>query len=797
MSHGPTNRPSLPHVLEQHGVQGNGKKFVCPFHPDQDPSLSVFPGDGGNNELFKCHGCGKTGDVFKLISLLEGRPIGDVLKEHGAPEPARTPRNTPPCTLKTLARQKQLPSSFLQGVGMVDRTTGTRQLVEIPYRDANGTQVATRLRQALQKGDRGDERFRWAPGSILYLYGLDRFEPAVELGYTVIVEGESDCWTLWHAGIPAVGVPGANTWKDAWEDHLAGIPRIYVVREPDAGGQNLIQRLLQSSLRDSLYVIDLDGDVSDLWIKVGGDLGAFKAAWERAIDNATPIGEAVRDAPLEDPLPIQGARTVTPFPIDDAFPPGLKPVRDYIVALAEAHQVPVDLPAMLLLPIVAITISQKAEVRLRPDWLEPACVWTLVLLASGNRKSAILRQLLEVIYTWERDEAERLKAQIAEEEEERQLNERRLKQLRTRSTEDDTDADQARQEAIELAKELAEEEPTAAPQLVTTESTTEALAGLLVDNHERILIASSEADPLDVMLGRYSRGQPNFGILLAGQSGDSFRVQRRGRKPDHLERPALSIALTVQPDAVEGLFSSRQAKARGVLARFLACAPQSPLGSRKTDPEAVPAHLVRAYDDALRRLLDRPLNTEIGPLVIPLSAKAAALFHQFREKIEPELGPTGQLNDRTDWAGKLCGNVGRIALILHCLEVWGLRANSANCRDEICTETMTAALAWVPYLIDQEALVAGVVGTDPVALGAERISRWLYRTRKETFSRREAFENCKNVHRRKVSDMDPCLELLQELHHIYPLPPAERPGAGRSPSPRFLVNPRRNQGRNQ
>ena len=42
-------------------------------------------------------------------------------------------------------------------------------------------------------------------------YGEGRLGEAVAAGYLILVEGESDCWTLWHAGFPALGLPGAKT----------------------------------------------------------------------------------------------------------------------------------------------------------------------------------------------------------------------------------------------------------------------------------------------------------------------------------------------------------------------------------------------------------------------------------------------------------------------------------------------------------------------------------------------------------------------------------------------------------
>ncbi|GAH15238.1 unnamed protein product, partial [marine sediment metagenome] len=45
------------------------------------------------------------------------------------------------------------------------------------------------------------------------LYGLDRLESFKKDGWVLLVEGESDCWTAWYHGIPALGLPGKTHWK--------------------------------------------------------------------------------------------------------------------------------------------------------------------------------------------------------------------------------------------------------------------------------------------------------------------------------------------------------------------------------------------------------------------------------------------------------------------------------------------------------------------------------------------------------------------------------------------------------
>ena len=51
----------------------------------------------------------------------------------------------------------------------------------------------------------------------------------------MLVEGESDCHTLWYHEIPALGIPGVSNWNNEWASYLDGIEEVHAVIEPDHG----------------------------------------------------------------------------------------------------------------------------------------------------------------------------------------------------------------------------------------------------------------------------------------------------------------------------------------------------------------------------------------------------------------------------------------------------------------------------------------------------------------------------------------------------------------------------------
>lgn len=526
-----------------------------------------------------------------------------------------------------------------------------------------------------------------------------------------------------------------------------------------------------------------------------GDHPFTEAEGRAAIESAYGKSRAPAGPQWEVPRPLTTGPAPPPFPIDQAFPADLADIRAFVQAVAEALQIPIDAAAMALLPMVAVCVAQKFEAEVRPGWREVSALWVLVLLFSGERKSALFSLMSAPILAWEQEQALRLGPEIARAMESRRIEEARLANLRKEAAKPDSKEPDARQRALDLAEELQAMQVPHVPEIHTSDATTEALCGMLVNNHERGLVASPEADALDVMMGRYSeRSTPNMGVWLKGHAGDSERVIRRSRPPEYLKRPVICVAMVVQPESVRDMFASRVARGRGLLARFLVSSPTSLVGHRKTGGAArpVPDHLRATYDRALRGLLDLEIDGRQGPAFVRLDADATALFNDFEAKVESQLGRAGSLGARADWGGKLCGAVARIGLVLYGLRCSLGGPSSAACASSahlIDASIMRAALAWAPYLIDEERIVAGVVGCDPETAVADRALTWLMQSRLLTFTRRDCYMACRSAHVQQVEDIDAPLELLEELGYIRKqLAPAPRPGGGRPPSPTYLVN---------
>ena len=190
-------------------------------------------------------------------------------------------------TLKRYSKVKKLPIEFLKKQGLEEVEYRAKTSIKIPYFDKDGDEIITRYRNKLK----GDDQFKWGKGTKVHLYGLWRLVEAKENNFILIVEGESDCHTLWYNEVPAIGVPGAGNWNEERDaHHLKHIPNIYFVMEPDEGGKTLFKKLNQSRLRSRIGVIKLKGykDASKMYI---ADPEGFQKAFRKARKAAVPMIE--------------------------------------------------------------------------------------------------------------------------------------------------------------------------------------------------------------------------------------------------------------------------------------------------------------------------------------------------------------------------------------------------------------------------------------------------------------------------------------------------------------------------
>ncbi len=187
--------------------------------------------------------------------------------------------------LMAIAEAKHLPVDFLESLGISDFKYSGLPSVKIPYYAEDGMERAIRFRLALTAEE--GTRFKWRKGDHALPYGLNRLEYIRKAGWVLIVEGESDCWTCWFYGIPAIGAPGKSVWPLVWGEYVKGL-EIYVWQEP--GAQDFTLRVLASAL-DLRFIKAPDGikDINHAHIQ-----GLEVPVWLEELKTKAEYGEVLK-----------------------------------------------------------------------------------------------------------------------------------------------------------------------------------------------------------------------------------------------------------------------------------------------------------------------------------------------------------------------------------------------------------------------------------------------------------------------------------------------------------------------
>jgi len=299
-----SQRPVDEFLSRLQGVKQSGKGWTarCPSHEDKQSSLSIREGNDAK-VLLRCFAGCKTPAIVETLGL-RMRDLFSQDKEYQGRGSKKS------LSVAALAADKKLPESFLKELGvrgLIDLFGN--ESVQITYLLADGVMAQ---RQRTRTALRAKEGSRWSKGSAeLVPYGLWKLKEAQAAGYCVMVEGESDCWTSWFHGFPALGIPGADLTKTILAEHLEGIQRLYVIREPDKGGETfaagMANRLRDIGWSGEALVVALIGakDPNDLHCK---DAEGFKALFQKALDGAVPLPEPPPPPPeevLHQPEPVE------------------------------------------------------------------------------------------------------------------------------------------------------------------------------------------------------------------------------------------------------------------------------------------------------------------------------------------------------------------------------------------------------------------------------------------------------------------------------------------------------------
>jgi putative DNA primase/helicase len=358
--------------------------------------------------------------------------------------------------------------------------------------------------------------------------------------------------------------------------------------------------------------------------------------------------------------------------------------------------------------------------------------------------------------------------------------ERRLESLKKRAAKAE-DADARKSIAAEIEAELRlMPEAVIAPRLFTSNITVERLQQLLTEHDERFAILSDEGGVFTIMAGAYSGGHASIDEFLQGHCGSPLRVDR-GSRTAHVDRPALSFGLMLQPGILGETGKNKRFRDSGLMARFLFAVPPSNVGERDIRQHmAIPDRVRTAYQENLRKLLD-DRQADQQPGILTFEPEALEVWTVFAETIERRQGDGRELEHITEWTSKLPGAVARIAGLLHLAMHGG--ANTVIQRAEVAIAVQLGEL-----LIAHAVAAFALMGVSKAEEDAEAIIRWLKAERRDGFLLRDVQRSLRARFPRK-DKVEEAIRLLEDWNVIIGRREQRAGPKGGRPSVAYRVHP--------
>lgn len=494
----------------------------------------------------------------------------------------------------------------------------------------------------------------------------------------------------------------------------------------------------------------------------------------------TTDANAVDPMPFDEPVPLTDPVPMPPFPVD-ALPTEIAAMVD---AVAEATQTDPAMPGTSALSVLSACTGGHAEVEIRAGWRETLCLYTANIAESGERKSGVQQAMTRPLLDAEEGLVDTAMPAHLEAAARKQIADKAAeKATRDAANAKPDNTQEATADAIGAAAFAASIDVPPVPRLLADDITPEKVASVMAEQKGRLAIISAEGGIFDIIAGRYNGNVPNLDVWLKGHAGDPIRIDRMGRPPEYIRRPALTLGLMIQPEVLKVIAAHRAFRGRGLLARFLYARPASKVGHRATAAKPVPDDIANAYNTLVQNLASGLAEWLSDPAVLVLTDEAQQAMEDVEEAIEPTLADDGELSVLKDWGSKYAGAIARIAGILHLAEHGAdagpmtpvaadtirkahrigeyFKAAAINAFIEMGTDQ---AIADAVYLLGRIEKIAGD--------GAELSERDMHVATKSRF--------------RKKDELMVAVSILADHGHLIPQQ-TDRATGGRPSSPRYVV----------
>jgi hypothetical protein len=742
-------------ALRNHGHEprksGAGWACRCPAHDDTNPSLSISAGDDGR-VLVNCHaGCSADAvcvavgltrrDLFPEPSTgTNGRSRNPRRRGDGDETSRKPSRGGGSVTVASVATPNARGLVFTTAREAVVHLEGRhgKRSADWTYHDANGDPLGLVVRWEVpadpadpdsEPGKRFLPVSKTANGWALAgmptprpLYGLPALLATAAGSRVYVTEGEKAADAARAVGLVATTSPhGAKSAHKADWSPVAGRD-VVILPDHDKAGEDYadtVARLATAAGARSVRVVRLvelwadmpeGGDMADLLNHRGGDADPIRAEVE-ALTNKTDADTVTPEAPA-----------VSAF---KPFPAGVlpEPIRGFVTQAAKAIGCDASYIALPLLSGLASAIGNTHRIALKRGWTEPAIVWTAIVGESGTMKTPAFKLAMKAIrkaqdLAWKEYEAARTDWEAQHLRYEAEL------------TTWKRDAAKAKPGDGYSVAPPVKPAPPIARRYIVSDTTTEALAPILLGNSRGVLLARDELAGWLGSFDRYAKAGKagaDSAHWLSMHNGEAMTIDRKTGMPPTIHVPSASVSITggIQPGILARALGQEHHES-GMAARVLYAMPtRKPKQWTEADLDAdTEAAVAMVFDRLFGLTHETDDEGDEQARVLPLTGDGKRAWVTFyNEHATEQVELSGDLS--AAWS-KLEGYAARLALVIH-LTRWA--AGDATLLDSARVDqaSIAAGVALARWFGDEARRVYAILSESDEDRETRRLVEWIDR----------------------------------------------------------------------
>jgi hypothetical protein len=309
-------------------------------------------------------------------------------------------------------------------------------------------------------------------------------------------------------------------------------------------------------------------------------------------------------------------------------------------AVSEVGKVPIEVPMLNAMAIVGFCAGAFYRASFKKDFRVSTNIYGLTFQGPGERKSSTYSPLIRPVKDWISSQQDNWRDEQTSE----QIRQGKIKHLMHQIQSNKTENEAADRNEI---RKLENEQAPPDPNFILGEGTGGAMADRMSRCGGRLFYTSADAkDALEIMMGKYTDGKTDTGLMLQSFDGETYSSARRNQENNVLiEAPFMGICLLTQINQLQNIANKSELFESGLMSRFITCFPDALAGKSDKDgnlirpltDEEIPQDVEDQYKALIGRLL-RDSSHVKQPYEVPIDSDARQLFSDFYEKCERKLG---------------------------------------------------------------------------------------------------------------------------------------------------------------